>query len=354
MELNELILKEMAFLQKKGITFGRQAPKYYSTGSLNFDAILNGGYAAGHIHMIAGGTQMGKTTLSMLFVKNLLQEDPNAWVLYFDVERRILDEDIAKYDIDQNRFKYSDENLIGTVHESVRDLLLEGKYLPKAIIVDSLPFLIEAKDMTSSPDKKKVGGMASAFRKMFVEWHGAIRNRDTVILVLNSLHVNIGVPEWDLDHFYWRDGGEMAGRMPYNIIDVKYKKPLKNGTETIGWEFRPYTFKKQNGKPRQTALVKVVFENEGRNIYSVDTLEEVFELGKELKVFTKENGEPVGSQDRKLYYDKQFLGSSKEAIKEFLAQNVDMTHKIITEIQEAIQNGVIVNTDPENSVEDPI
>lgn len=353
MNLNPLILKEIAALEKQGITYGHSDIKYYSTGSLKFDAILKGGYVAGYMHQLAGDTQMGKTTLALLFIKTLLQNDLNAWALYFDVERRIEPKEVAKYDIDLTRFYYSDVNMVKPIFEGVLNIL-ESANPPKAIVIDSIPFIRETKDDTTSIEKKKMGGISSTLSRMLKDWHGALRRKDTVILLLNSLHVNLGAQEWDLENYFWREGGIMAKRAPYSLIDLKYKKALRSADnkDIVGWELRPYTFKLQNGEPRQTAVVKVFFEKDGQDIYSVDTLEEIYDLGKELGILTKENGEPAGAQDRKLYYAGQALGSTKEAIKAYLAERSELTLKIMQDIQEAIKSGVIVESPTEDEVEE--
>ena len=70
---------------------------------LLFLVVSHGGFSANKITAIAGESSTGKTFFSLAVVRNFLDSDPNAIVLYFDTESAITKSLLEDRGIDTNR-----------------------------------------------------------------------------------------------------------------------------------------------------------------------------------------------------------------------------------------------------------
>ena len=70
-----------------------ESESYIDTGSLVFNGLVSGsifgGVSANKITAIAGESSTGKTFFSLAVVKNFLDNNPDAYALYFDTESSI-------------------------------------------------------------------------------------------------------------------------------------------------------------------------------------------------------------------------------------------------------------------------
>ena len=70
-----------------------ETESYVDTGSFIFNGLVSGsifgGVSSNKITAVAGESSTGKTFFSLAIVKNFLDNDPNAYCLYFDTESAI-------------------------------------------------------------------------------------------------------------------------------------------------------------------------------------------------------------------------------------------------------------------------
>ena len=82
--------------------------QYIDTGSLVFNGLVSGsifgGVSGNKITAIAGESSTGKTFFSLAVVKNFLDNNPNAYALYFDTESSITRSLLESRGIDMKRF----------------------------------------------------------------------------------------------------------------------------------------------------------------------------------------------------------------------------------------------------------
>ena len=84
-----------------------ETEEYIDSGSYIFNALISGsiygGFSANKITAIAGESSTGKTFFSLAVVRNFLDSNPNAAVLYFDTESAITRSLLEDRGIDTNR-----------------------------------------------------------------------------------------------------------------------------------------------------------------------------------------------------------------------------------------------------------
>ena len=97
---------EYASLVTDGVEAG-DVDSYIDTGSYIFNALLSGtihgGLPANKITALAGESATGKTYFLMGMVKNFLDTNPDAGVIYFESESALTKELIVNRGIDPNR-----------------------------------------------------------------------------------------------------------------------------------------------------------------------------------------------------------------------------------------------------------
>ena len=85
-----------------------ESESYIDTGSLVFNGLVSGsifgGVSANKITAIAGESSTGKTFFSLAVVKNFLDNNPDAYALYFDTESSITRALLESRGIDMKRF----------------------------------------------------------------------------------------------------------------------------------------------------------------------------------------------------------------------------------------------------------
>ena len=81
--------------------------QYVDTGSLVFNGLISGsifgGVSSNKITAIAGESSTGKTFFSLAVVKNFLDNNPDAYTLYFDTESAISKSLLEDRGIDTSR-----------------------------------------------------------------------------------------------------------------------------------------------------------------------------------------------------------------------------------------------------------
>ena len=120
-----------------------ETERYVDSGSYIFNALvsgsIHGGFSANKITAIAGESSTGKTFFSLAVVRNFLDSDPNAIVLYFDTESAITKTLLSERGIDTQRVVVLN---VATIEEfRTKALQCVDKYL-KLDISDRQPMML--------------------------------------------------------------------------------------------------------------------------------------------------------------------------------------------------------------------
>ena len=151
---------------------GSDVKGYISTGSYSFNALVSGSIYGGipdnKIVALAGEQATGKTYFALNVVREFLNTDPTAMVLYFDTEQAITSDLLKSRGIDTNRVAVLP---VATVEEFRHQCVLTvDKYLegdkdsrPRMMIVlDSLGMLSTEKEMNDTAEGKSTRDMTRA------------------------------------------------------------------------------------------------------------------------------------------------------------------------------------------------
>ena len=162
---------EYASMVSDGVEAG-DVDSFIDTGSYVFNALLSGsiygGLASNKITAIAGESATGKTFFLMGIVKNFLDLNPNAGVIYFESESAITKQMVVDRGIDPERMVMMP---VTTVQEfrtqslKVLDSYLlqpESQRQPLFLCLDSLGMLSTTKEVEDTADGKETRDMTRA------------------------------------------------------------------------------------------------------------------------------------------------------------------------------------------------
>ena len=214
---------------------------YIDTGSYIFNALLsgslNGGLPANKITALAGESATGKTFFLMGIVKNFLDANPDAGVIYFESESAITSSMINERGIDPNRMVMIP---VTTVQEfrtqaiKVLDSYLaqdEADRKPLFLCLDSLGMLSTTKEVEDTAEGKETRDMTraqvlkAAFRVLTLK----LGRAKVPMVVTNHTYDVVG------SMFPTKEMGGGSG-LKYAASSIIYlsKKKEKDGTEVIG------------------------------------------------------------------------------------------------------------------------
>jgi recombination protein RecA len=135
-----------------------------TSGSLNLDAALGGGWATGHWNEIIGHESVGKTYIVLKMIEANQKLDPNFTVVWFATED--FNEDYAKLlGVNIDQIIIENENLMERVYQHAKDFLDTKKV--DCIVIDSLPFLVPEREDENTMEDFQPGLAAFLTGKFF-------------------------------------------------------------------------------------------------------------------------------------------------------------------------------------------
>jgi len=278
---------EYTALVKDGIVTG-DVDTFTDTGSYIFNALLSGslygGFPSNRITALAGESATGKTYFLMGMVKNFLDSNPDAGVLYFESESAVSKQLVLDRGIDPERIVLS---AVTTVQEfrtkvlTVLDSYLnknEADRRPLLLCLDSLGMLSTTKEVEDTAEGKETRDMTraqvlkAAFRVLTLK----LARAKVPMIVTNHTYDVVG----SLYPMKTMGGGSGLKYAASSIIYLTRKKE-KEGTEVIG-----NIIHCTNHKNRLTVENKVV---DVRLTYDkgLDRYYGLLELAEKYKIFKK-------------------------------------------------------------------
>ena len=231
---------EYASLVADGVEAG-DVDSFIDTGSYVFNALLSGsihgGLPANKITALAGESATGKTFFLMGIVKNFLDANPDAGVIYFESESAITKQMVIDRGIDPNRMVIVP---VTTVQEfRTQSIRVLDKYLaqneadrkPIMLCLDSLGMLSTTKEVEDTEAGKETRDMTraqiikAAFRVLTLK----LGRAKVPMVVTNHTYDVVG------SMFPTKEMGGGSG-LKYAASSIVYlsKKKEKDGTEVIG------------------------------------------------------------------------------------------------------------------------
>ena len=231
---------EYASLVTDGVEAG-DVDSFIDTGSYIFNALLSGsiygGLPSNKITALAGESATGKTFFLMGVVKNFLDANPDAGVIYFESESALTKDLIVNRGIDPDRMLLMH---VTTVQEfrtqaiKVLDTYLaqdESERKPLFMCLDSLGMLSTTKEVEDTAEGKETRDMTraqvlkAAFRVLTLK----LGRAKVPMVVTNHTYDVVG------SMFPQKEMGGGSG-LKYAASSIIYlsKKKEKDGTEVIG------------------------------------------------------------------------------------------------------------------------
>ena len=231
---------EYASLVSDGVEAGDN-DSFIDTGSYIFNALLSdslhGGLPANKITALAGESATGKTYFLCGMVKNFLDANPDAGVVYFESESAITKQMVIDRGIDPDRMVILP---VTTVQEfRTQGLKVLDRYMqqdvdvrrPMFMCLDSLGMLSTTKEVEDTSDGKETRDMTraqvlkAAFRVLTLK----LAKAKVPMVVTNHTYDVVG------SMFPTKEMGGGSG-LKYAASSIVYlsKKKEKDGTEVIG------------------------------------------------------------------------------------------------------------------------
>ena len=320
---------EYASLVVDGVEAG-DVDSFIDTGSYIFNGLLsgslNGGLPSNKITAFAGESATGKTYFLMGIVKNFLDKDPDAGVIYFESESAVTKQMIVDRGIDSKRMVIMP---VTTVQEfRTQALKVLDSYLaqndadkkPLFLCLDSLGMLSTTKEVEDTAEGKETRDMTraqvlkAAFRVLTLK----LGRAKVPMVVTNHTYDVVG------SMFPTKEMGGGSG-LKYAASSIIYlsKKKEKDGTEVIGNIIHCKNHKSRLTVENRMVDVRLTYDKGLDRHYGLLDLAEKYEIFKkvstrfELPDGSKQFGKTI-MNDPDTYFTDEIMDKLEEcAIKEF-------------------------------------
>ena len=320
---------EYAALVSDGVEAG-DVESFIDTGSYIFNALLSGsihgGLPANKITAIAGESATGKTYFLMGIVKNFLDKNPDAGVVYFESESAITKNMVTDRGIDPDRMVIVP---VTTVQEfRTQAIKILDRYMeqdvdirrPLFLCLDSLGMLSTTKEVEDTSDGKETRDMTraqvlkAAFRVLTLK----LGKAKVPMVVTNHTYDSMGsmFPTKEM-------GGGSGLKYAASSIIFLSKKKEKDGTEVIGNIVHCKNHKSRLTIENKMVDVRLSYEKGLDKYYGLLDIAEKYNIFKkvstryELPDGSKQYGKSIMSEPEK-YFTEDIMKQIEEAVgKEF-------------------------------------
>ena len=268
------IVKEIGDDYTQLATDINDSEQYIDTGSLVFNGLVSGsifgGVSSNKITAIAGESSTGKTFFALAVAKNFLDNNPDAYVLYFDTESSITRALLDARQIDTDRFVVI--NVVTIEEFRTKALKAVDKYLqmpiedrkPCMFVLDSLGMLSTEKEITDALNDKQVRDMTKsqlvkgAFRMLTLK----LGQANIPLIVTNHTYDVIGsyIPTKEM-------GGGSGLKYAASTIIYLGKKKEREGKETVGNIIKAKTAKSRLSKENKEVEIRLYYDERGLDRY---------------------------------------------------------------------------------------
>lgn len=279
-----------------------------STGSLSLDIALGiGGLPTGRVIEIYGPESSGKTTLSMHAIAE--SQKKGGIAAFIDAEHAF-DRNYAE------RLGIDIENLIisqpddGEQALEIADALIRSGAID-IIVIDSVAALVPKAELEGDMGESKMGLQARLMSQALRKLTGTINKTGCICIFINQLRDKIGVmfgsPETTT-------GGNALKFYASVRLDIRRIGQIKDGLEIVGNRTKVKVAKNKVAPPFRTVEFDIIY-GEG-----ISKLGEIIDLGVDMEIIKKS-----GSW---FSYNETKLGQGRDAVKQLLTDNPELSNEI--------------------------
>ena len=316
-------LNEYGGIVDDGVEAGDVA-SFIDTGSHIFNALLSGsihgGLPSNKITALAGESATGKTFFLMGIVKNFLDSDPNAGVIYFESESAITKQMIVDRGIDPKRMVMMPVTTVQQFRTQalrVLDMYLEkdeSDRQPMFLCLDSLGMLSTTKEVEDTAEGKETRDMTraqvlkAAFRVLTLK----LGRAKVPMVVTNHTYDVVG------SMFPTKEMGGGSG-LKYAASSIVYlsKRKEKDGTEVVGNIIHCKNHKSRLTKENKIVDVRLTYDK------GLDRYYGLLELAEKYEVF-KKSGPRFELPDGSKQYAKTILNDPDKFFTEDIMHKLDL------------------------------
>ena len=343
---------EYAAIVDDGVEAG-DVDSFIDTGSYIFNGLLSGsiygGLPSNKITAIAGESATGKTYFLMGIVKNFLDADPDAGVIYFESESAITRNMVVDRGIDPKRmviFPVTTVQEFRTQAIRVIDDYMaqnESNRKPLFLCLDSLGMLSTTKEVEDTTDGKETRDMTraqvlkAAFRVLTLK----LGRAKVPMVVTNHTYESMGL-------FSTKEMGGGSG-LKYAASSIIYlsKKKEKDGTEVIGNIIHCKNHKSRLTKENKMVDVRLTYDRGLDRYYGLLELAEKYGVFKkvstryELPDGSKQFGKAILS-DPETFFTEDIMHKLNLAAEVEFKYGVNENVETVLPESEEIENGETV------------
>lgn len=286
------------------------------SGSIALDIALGiGGYPRGRVVEIYGPESSGKTTLAIHAIAEA--QKAGGIAAYIDAEHAFDRTYAEKLGVDVENLYISQPDNGEQALEVTDNLIRSGAI--DIIVIDSVAALTPKAEIEGEMGDSKMGLQARLMSQALRKLTGNISRTNTCCIFINQLRDKIGVmfgsPETTT-------GGNALKFYSSVRLDIRKISQLKEGEEAFGNRVRVKVVKNKMAPPFRKAEFDVVF-GEG-----ISRIGEIIDLSVDNNIIKKS-----GSW---FSYGETKLGQGRDAVKQILTDNLELTEELNTKIREKL------------------
>ena len=278
------------------------------TGSIALDAALGiGGVPRGRIVEIYGPESSGKTTLSLEILAEA--QAMGGMVAFIDAEHALDPSYAARIGVDIDEVLISQPDT-GEQALEICDMLVRSGSID-VVVIDSVAALVPKAEIEGEIGDTTVGLQARLMSQALRKLAGSLSKSNTTCIFINQLREKIGImfgnPETT-------PGGRALKFFASVRMDIRRIDAIKRNGENIGSRVRVKVVKNKVAPPFKQAEFDIMYGS------GVSKEGSILDMAVDYDIVNK-----AGSW---FTYGEERLGQGREAAKEFLATNPDLSEEI--------------------------
>ncbi len=162
-----------------------------SSGSLNLDLALGGGIPTGRTVEVFGPESAGKTTVSLLYARELQQVEPEKYILFIDLEHAIDPALVESYGIDISKFIISQPDTGEQALNIVESFMRSG--VISCAIIDSVSALLPEAEAKGEMQDQQMGLQARLMGKALRKLTPPASEYNCTVIFINQIREKVGI-----------------------------------------------------------------------------------------------------------------------------------------------------------------